>query len=193
MLQLYYRRGIRFDFGLVSPSLPRSEVAQSGGGGSNWHSLYWSPLYVYSDLWQYTCTCISVYVCIVRCQQGVIVDLETHICLLHNPIITPESSSGQYQHTSRSAYRCKPVYTCMDDGVLYILTQKIRAASRGWCRGAGGGGLQQGVQVVPSCHALLGGVQFTKYIFFSGTQRELHLQTPTRIRPWSPYMPTLGA
>ena len=29
--------------------------------------------------------------------------------------------------------------------------------------------LQQGLQLVPSCPALLGGVQFTKYIFFSGT------------------------
>ena len=29
-----------------------------------------------------------------------------------------------------------------------------------------GGGLQQGLQLVPSCHALLGGVQFTKDIFF---------------------------
>ena len=38
------------------------------------------------------------------------------------------------------------------------------------------GGLQQGLQLAPSCHALLGGVRFTKYIFSSGTQ--VGLQTP---------------
>ena len=44
--------------------------------------------------------------------------------------------------------------------------------------GERGGSLQQGLQLVPSCHDLLGGVykinKFTKYIFFSGAG----LQTP---------------